>query len=247
MAGRPLEESRDLRFDVSWPDRPTAGGLPLFDASVGRLSISIQDVLVTSYKSDKGDVGTELTIPLYDVAEWIVNNWWALLFEPRKSDEEDNGFRSRHWLGYARDGFALPDFWFHPVGDEIEVCAHEKYLRFARLQFLNSATASMPTASVRAALTDFVEDVLQKMRIGYAIPIRTPSNTVGLLGLSGIHPTRNMKRSIGSLTYSPHRPLSALLMISFRLPTTAISPCWRGLLSAFGISFPGFGKSTLNP
>jgi hypothetical protein len=163
MAGRHSEELLDLRFDVSWPDRPTSGGVPLFDASVGRLSISIQDVLVTSYKSDKGDVGTELTIPLYNVAEWIVTNWWALLFEPRKSDEEDSGFRSRHWLGYARDGFALPDFWFHPVGDEIEVCAHEKYLRFARLQFLNSATATIPTTSVRAALTDFVEDVLQKM------------------------------------------------------------------------------------
>jgi len=163
MADKRLEESGDFRFDVSWPDKPASGGVPLFDASIGRLSISIQDVLVTSFKSDRGDVGTELTIPLYNLAEWIVANWWALLFEPRKSDEEDVGFRSRHWLGYARSGFALPDLWFHPLDDEIEVCAQEKYLRFARLQFLNSAIASVPTELVRTALTDFVDNVLEKM------------------------------------------------------------------------------------
>jgi hypothetical protein len=166
MARKHLEQSPDFRFDVRWPDTPTGGGIPLFDASVGKLSISIQDVLVTSYKSDKGDIGDELTIPLYNVAEWIATNWWALLFEPRKCDidsDEDVGFRSRHWLGYARDGFALPDLWFYPLGDEIELSAHENYLRFARLEFLTAATASVPTDLVRDVLAGFVDDVLQKM------------------------------------------------------------------------------------
>ena len=167
MARKHLEQqSSDLRFHVSWPDTPTGGGISLLDASVGRLSISIQDSLITSYKSDRGDVGDELTIPLYNVAEWLAVNWWALLFEPRKCDldpDEDIGFRSRHWLGYARDGFALPDLWFYPLGDEIEVSAHESYLRFARLEFLTAAAASMPTDVVRDALAGFMDDVLRKM------------------------------------------------------------------------------------
>src|SRR5438128_1628364 len=131
MARRDLiEQLPEFRFDVSWPSAPTGGGIPLLDASVGRLAISIQDKVVTAYKSDKGDTGTELTLPLYNVVEWITSNWWALLYEPRKTDDEpgadDKAFRSRHWLGYARSGFALPDFWFLPAGDEIELSAQEK-------------------------------------------------------------------------------------------------------------------------
>jgi hypothetical protein len=158
----------DFRFDVDWPTTPTSGGDPLLDASVGKLSIGIQDTTVTAFKSDKGDVGTELNIPLYMVAEWIASNWWPLLFEPIKTDlidnaDEDIGFRSRHWLGYARDGFALPDLWFYPLGDEIEVSAYAKYLSFARIDFLNSASASVPTNVVRDALRSFVDEVLQKL------------------------------------------------------------------------------------
>jgi hypothetical protein len=56
----------DFRFDVDWPTTPTSGGDPLLDASVGKLSIGIQDTTVTAFKSDKGDVGTELNIsPIY--------------------------------------------------------------------------------------------------------------------------------------------------------------------------------------
>ena len=167
MARKRIEDPQDFRFEVRWPDTPTGGGDPLLDASVGRLSIGIQDVSVTAFKSDKGDVGTELTIPLYNVAEWVASNWWPLLFEPRKTDpidqtDDDAGYRSRHWLGFARDGFALPDLWFYPLGEgEIEVSAYSRYLRFARVTFLNSALANVPTHVVRGVLANFVEDVLQ--------------------------------------------------------------------------------------
>jgi hypothetical protein len=85
-------ELLDFRFQVRWPETPTAGGERLLDASEGRLSIGIQDVSVTAFKSDKGDTGTELSIPLYNVAEWIAANWWSLLFEPRKTDQLDHMF-----------------------------------------------------------------------------------------------------------------------------------------------------------
>jgi hypothetical protein len=168
MARKRIEDPQDFRFEVRWPETPTGGGDVLLDASVGRLSIGIQDVSVTAFQSDKGDVGTELTIPLYNVAEWIASNWWPLLFEPRKTDlidqaDDDAGYRSRHWLGYARDGFALPDLWFYPLGEEIEVSAYLRYLRFARLHFLNKASANVPTHVVRGALSNFVEEVLQRL------------------------------------------------------------------------------------
>jgi hypothetical protein len=168
MADKRLEDAQDFRFEVSWPETRTSGGDPLLDSSVGKLSIGMQDVLVTAFQSDKGDVGTELTIPLYSVAEWIASNWWPLLFEPRKTDlidqaDDDAGYRSRHWLGYARDGFALPDLWFYPSGDEIEISAYSKYLRYARITFVNKASAYVETQIVRGVLAHFVDDVLGKL------------------------------------------------------------------------------------
>jgi hypothetical protein len=178
-----IDDPLDFRFEVRWPDTPTGGGDALLDASVGRLSIGVQDVSVTAFQSDKGDIGTELTIPMYDVAEWIASNWWPLLFEPRKTDlidqaDDDAGYRSRHWLGYARSGFALPDLWFYPVGDEIEVCAYSKYLRYARVTFLNKASANIPTEGVRGALANFVEEVVQRLKNVASAVTEPTSNAV---------------------------------------------------------------------
>ncbi len=231
MARRRLEQLPDFRFDVSWPDKPTGGSVPLLDASVGKLAISIQDALVTSYKSDKGDVGDELTIPLYSVAEWIATNWWALLFEPRKCDvdsDEDIGFRSRHWLGFARDGFALPDLWFCPVGDEIEVSAQSRYLRFARLEFLTAATASVPTGLVQDVLGRFVDSVLQKM---------SANGVSGSLAHEAWHRVRSTEpeaeqycRLIGALGLSPydhHEEIDRIIDLMAQAPASVVSDLFQ--------------------
>ena len=48
----------------------------------------------------------------------------------------------------ARHGFALPDLWFLPAGDKIDlIAAGDVYLRFARLTFVNSAAESLPLKS----------------------------------------------------------------------------------------------------
>lgn len=254
MARKYLEQLPELRFDVGWQDTPTGGGIPLFDASVGQLTVSIQDAIVTSYRSDNGDVGDELTIPLYNVAEWIATNWWALLFEPRKSDvdsDEEIGFRSRHWLGFVRDGFALPDLWFHPLGDEIEVSAQAGYLRFARLEFLASAAASVPTDLVRKKLEYFVDSVLQKMRengVGDTLaheawnlvrstkPEAEPyCRLIGALGLSPYEEHEDVDRVIESLTETPPSVVSDLFQASddsnVRVLSKAVRQLWGQLLT----------------
>jgi hypothetical protein len=161
--------SEEFEFSATWPSAVTAGGDCVLDASVGRLKIAIEETILTAFSSDKGDSGSEITMPLYDVAEWIASNWWSLLFEPRKSEPneqagDDFGFRSRHWLGFARNGFALPDVWFLPAGDFIEISATaDTYLPSARVTFLEGAAASVPLMNVREALSNFVNGVTQKL------------------------------------------------------------------------------------
>src|SRR5262245_66454034 len=108
----------DFGLIVEWPKTPVSGGDALLDASVGRLSISIKGTSVTAFQADKGDTGQSIEVPLYDLVEWMAQNWWALLYESKKSDaaEFDADFRSRHWIGMARKGFPLPSLWFLPAG-----------------------------------------------------------------------------------------------------------------------------------
>lgn len=229
-----IEQSPDFRLDIGWPPTPTGGGIPLLDASVGRLTISIQDTPVTAYQSDKGDIGTELTLPLYNLAEWITSNWWPLLYEPRKLNserraefdgDEDQGFRYRHWLPSAREGFALPDLWFLPTGDEIDLIAKSRYLRYARLTFLNNASASVPMRGVGNVLYGFVDDVLEKLsEQGFA-------DTTAHQNWESIRNTPEEEepycRLIGSLGLSPyekHEEVDRILdLLTDRTPPAALT------------------------
>jgi len=152
----------EFTLSVEWPSARVSGAEPVLDASLGRIGITVRDTPVTAYKRDRGDTGTTLTIPLYDVAEWIALNWWPLLFEPQKGDqsEDDPDFRDRHWLGTARHGFALPDLWFLPAGNKLELSAESVYLRFARLTFTEPVNESVPLLAARTALAQFVDDVV---------------------------------------------------------------------------------------
>jgi hypothetical protein len=153
----------EIALEVEWPQIVPEGTDRARDASLGRLSLRFVDQILTSYKSDKGDVGSHVEIPTYDLAEWIASNWWPLLFEPPKSDDETTDYVHRHWLGAARSGFALPDVTFAPAGDRIEVTAKECYLRFARLTFLENATGSVSREAFQGAFSVFVEGVLDRL------------------------------------------------------------------------------------
>src|SRR5258707_14937776 len=100
-----------VEFQVAWPSGPPNTGHPLLDDSLGQFSINVGDDVVTRFRTENGVEGNRLFVPTYHVAEWAASNWWALLYEPPKRDDyqEDFDFRSRHWLGSARNGFALPD------------------------------------------------------------------------------------------------------------------------------------------
>jgi hypothetical protein len=160
-----LSIAHDFAVDMQWPASAGTGGNPLVDETIARLQILVGGTSVTSYQSDKGDKGDHLPLPTYYVAEWLAQNWWAFLYEPRKQERADAeaDFRKRHWLAIARNGFALPDVMFAPTGEAIEISARPSYLRFARLNFMGEATALVPTAKVRTELSTFVDNVIERL------------------------------------------------------------------------------------
>jgi hypothetical protein len=158
-------EPDEFTVDVEWPAAPEAGGNEVLDASIARFEIKAGSTSLTSFQADAGTQGTHLTIPTYYLVEWLAQNWWAFLYEPRKLDsgEAEAEFRSRHWLGVARNGFALPDAMFVPSGPIVEIVARQSYLRFAQLGFMEAGTSVVRTEDVRAQLSRFIEVILGRM------------------------------------------------------------------------------------
>ncbi len=90
----------------------------LDDATFAALSIVIEDRHLTRvYDSRSGGQRDAIQIPLYPLAAGIATNWWTLLYEPRKSDE-DLAFDLRHRLDVYVRGFVFPPISIWSSGDE---------------------------------------------------------------------------------------------------------------------------------
>lgn len=165
MAEKLSIEPDTFVVDVQWPSASEAGGNNALDSSLARFEIKAGQSALTSFQTDEGLKNTYLTVPAYYLVEWLAQNWWSFLYEPRKDDrsDADSEFRSRHWMGIPRNGFALPDLMFAPSGETMEVVSRQSYLRFARLSFTEAGNAIVRTRDVRDQFSNFIEAVLAHM------------------------------------------------------------------------------------
>jgi hypothetical protein len=160
-----LQIVEPFALDLQWPAKPGKGGNALLDGSLARFQIIVAGKSVTAYQTEKGDKHSHLHVPTYYLVEWLAQNWWSFLYEPRKNDREDfeQDYRSRHWLGTPRNGFALPDVMFSPAGDKMEIVARSAFLRFAQLNFIEALTATASTDTVRSEFSKFIGQVLEHL------------------------------------------------------------------------------------
>src|SRR5262245_41569584 len=158
-----LQIDDDFSVDLQWPTHPGEGGNPLLDASLARFQIMAAGKSITAYETESGNKNSFLTIPAYYLVEWLAKNWWAFLHEPRKHDRDDFEFRSRHWMGTARNGFALPDTMFCPSGAKMEIVTRAAFLRFARMGFTETLTAIVSTELVQLQFSTFVDQILNRL------------------------------------------------------------------------------------
>lgn len=173
MAKRPAITEPNFAIELSWQAQVASGLDRALDATVGRLRINVADQIATRFESDRGDSGDSVELPVYYLANWVATNWWALLYEPKKFEDPkktedydrdaERDYLTRHWIGTARNGFALPDLSIVPAGDRIEIVGRPAYLRFSRITFLEEIFSSFETAEVRNALSKFVDQVITRL------------------------------------------------------------------------------------
>jgi hypothetical protein len=190
-------------FQISKTWLPKKGTSEL-DVTMARIGLTIDEKNVTEFIEDDGHKMSHLEIPAYFIAEWIAENWWPLLWEPRKSEDgvDDAEFVARHSLLTAQHGFALPRVTFIPTGRTIHLAANAREAAFADVRFRNSSRASVLREDVEKELSAFVE----------AVYVRLEQSSISDTGLQaawglvrGIAPDeRQFCQFAGALGLAPH-------------------------------------------
>lgn len=136
------------------------------DRTLGRIVMTIGDKIITKHRYYDETESDYLEIPAYFLAEWIAENWWPLLWEPRKSEDvgDDPDFLDRHCILAAQHGFALPRLLIVPFGRNIRVSATARDVQIADVRFLKGGEGILSRQEVESDLKKFVTKVVLRLR-----------------------------------------------------------------------------------
>lgn len=143
------------------------------DATFASLEIRVAGKNVSEFAVDRGSIHKRLHIPIYYIAEWIAENWWQILYEPRKTEDDSRPeFLARHSLIAAQHGFPLPAVHFIPTGRGISVFSSPRRVSLAGARFRSGASTNLLPAELSDAFRSFVSDCVD--RLNEASVIDTP-------------------------------------------------------------------------
>ena len=137
-------------------------GRNVAEATLSKLRVTISDRIVTDWVSEYEEGSQTIELPAYYLAEWLAENWWPILWEPRKSEDiaDSADFLARHSVLTAQHGFALPQLELVPLGSHIAASCQSRFVQFAECRFRNSASALLPRKDVESELRKFVGGVV---------------------------------------------------------------------------------------
>jgi hypothetical protein len=153
------------KFSITCSWLPSRGESEL-DRTLSKIFMTVGSRVVTEYKSEHWPKSEHLEIPAYYLAEWIAENWWPLLWEPRKNEDvgDDQDFLDRHCILAAQHGFALPKVLVVPHGRSINVSARARDVPLAGdVRFLHGETVILPREDIESELKKFVQKVVSRL------------------------------------------------------------------------------------
>jgi hypothetical protein len=138
-------------------------------------------VLTRLYDHIAGGERDRINVVLYPLALAIAENWWRLLYEPRKSDAEHSSAESLHSLDAWMGGFVFPALTLWSGGDDAITVEYPNIpQRHSNIEFLPSPTAvnTLPRHEIEEDLFALVQAVLGRIPRGAATTLEAAWNRV---------------------------------------------------------------------
>ena len=139
---------------------------PVIHHTMAKLRIAVGDCVATEiYDNYLKEPGDHIYVPMSQIVEWLVLNWWFLWFESGSTTETtDSEFAARHDLSYAGHGFVFPALTLQPFGEGMRVCVRPWSPRFAPLRFRGECDLIISREEVERELRTLIEDVLRRLQ-----------------------------------------------------------------------------------
>ncbi len=166
--------SKSLYIDCQRLDEPASID-PLERQTWAEFRLHVEDVCVTEFWNRHTEsISKTLYMPLFEVADWMVRNWWALLYEPYRGESppredkawnrSDSEWLARHCLRTADSSLFLPFLRIFSNGPAVSIewsqddrCAPTHMPGY----FARSGSARLDRNEAEDALREFVAEVLR--------------------------------------------------------------------------------------
>lgn len=163
-----------FKISTTWVDAGVGRKADAADATLSSIRILLDSKNVTEWhfsvdqgRSTERDSNDKLLIPAYFLAEWVAENWWSILYEPKKSDDECedpySDYYSRHSIVHAQNGFGLPDLRIVPTGDSILIFSRTHEIPVQSVKFSRAAAESEQRNAVEKVLSSFVVACISRL------------------------------------------------------------------------------------
>ena len=97
-----------IRMEFDWVDDAPRSSDALAQSTMATLAIEVDGRTVTSLLDGHRSSRNHVVVPLVHVAEWLVGNWWRILYEVENERTPRSGFAEAHDLAFVGEGFLLP-------------------------------------------------------------------------------------------------------------------------------------------
>lgn len=163
--------SISLQIDREKKAAPAAVCEPLEKQSWAFCTISVAGRCVTENLNHRQPQKSDsIEMPLFPVAEWLVNYWWALLYEPCRGEappKENSTWKldtklwlSRHCIRSSDSAFVLPYMHLFSAGRGLQLVWYEDGDSVSDTQYITSGNVFLERTDTEEVLSALVDEVL---------------------------------------------------------------------------------------
>jgi hypothetical protein len=150
-----------LDIDFEW-ENPLAAQGPELRATWARLSLRCGEQVITRMVDMASkSIREGVYLPLYPLAEWLVENWWTLWSETLHPERA--GYAHRHSWVFAREGYALPALRIEPIGDLTRLMWEPETLPAQQVEFISRGEVWLSTLALQRDLKQLIQAVITRL------------------------------------------------------------------------------------